>query len=51
MAVVSATCGRRGRSVTYTGVDEGGELRDCAACGSEVAIDSRCGEVLHVERE
>ncbi|ELZ96450.1 hypothetical protein C440_04863 [Haloferax mucosum ATCC BAA-1512] len=52
MSVVKATCERRGgRRVVYTGVDDDGELRDCAACGCEVAVDPRCDEVLHVETE
>ncbi|WP_367176116.1 hypothetical protein [Haloarcula rubripromontorii] len=52
MSVVKAVCERRdGRRLVYTGVDEGGELRDCAACGSEVAVDPQADAVLHVERE
>ncbi|MBP2251260.1 ATP:corrinoid adenosyltransferase [Halarchaeum solikamskense] len=53
MTVVSATCPRRDRSgeIVFTGVSEDGELRECPDCSSEVAVDPRCNEVLHVEEE
>jgi len=53
MAVVSATCPRRDRpgKVTFSGVTEDGELRDCPDCGAKVAVDPQANEVLHVEEE
>jgi hypothetical protein len=53
MAVVSTTCERSSRDgqITYTGVDPGGELRECPGCCCEVAVDPRVDEVLHVEAE
>lgn len=53
MAVVSATCPRRERGgrITFTAVDEDGELRMCPDCSCEVAVDPQADEVLHVERE
>ncbi|UPV73189.1 hypothetical protein M0R89_11585 [Halorussus limi] len=51
MAVVKATCDRRpGRgTITFTGVDSDGELRECPSCGCEVAVDPEADAVMHVE--
>lgn len=53
MAVVKHDCDRGYRAgegqITYTGVDEDGELRECPRCMCEVAIDPRCDKVIHVE--
>jgi len=37
-----------GRDITYTGVDPGGERRECPACSGEVDIDPVEDEVRHV---
>lgn len=46
MAVVASTCGDR--RVAYTGVDEDGEIRECARCMEPVRIDPDEETVTHL---
>jgi len=46
MAVVASEC--EGRRVTYTGVDEDGEIRDCARCMDPVEINPDEETVTHL---
>lgn len=47
MAVVKDSC--EGRALTYTGVDETGEVRNCAKCMEDVYIDPEEDSVEHLE--
>ena len=46
MAVVASEC--EGRRVTYTGVNEDGEIRDCARCMEPVEINPDEETVTHL---